>query len=214
MQITVFDLDHTLLKVNSSFKFGTYLFRQNFMSLNILLKCLMTYFRHKYCQLTVNQLQQTIFTLLFKKRSSLEIQQHADLFLKFQFDSLIRCSALQRLEAARQRGDYLVILSTSPSFLVEPLAKLFKVDEWLATVYTEDNERCLSEISFLCLGEDKARYIKRLSVRLNIPLSSFTMYSDSHLDLPALDIAGKAVAVAPDRKLKKVCKQKEWEILL
>jgi len=214
MQISVFDLDHTLLKVNSSFKFGIYLYHQNLMSLNTLLKCLMTCFRHKYLQLPLEKLHHDVFDLFFKGKSSDEIQQQVQEFLRVSFDALVRDSVIERLRLARKRGDYLVISSNSPSFIVQPIAQLLQVDEWLATEYSEDENHCLNAILFLCQGEDKANHLRALATRINIPLTSFTMYSDSHLDLPAMLTAGTAVGVSPNKKLTKICHQRGWEILL
>ncbi len=213
MQISVFDLDHTLLKVNSSFRFGLYLFHQKFMSLNTFTRCLILYFRHKYCHLSLSQLHQNVFALLFSGRSNDEINNHVQQFLTVHFDALVRNSVIQRLQHARERGDHLVILSNSPSFLVKPIARLLNVDHWMATQYFEDKDRNLQKISSFFEGEDKAHYIHLLAQRLNIPLTSFVMYSDSHLDLPALYIVGEAVGVAPDKELKKICIQKGWEVI-
>jgi len=213
MKISVFDLDHTLLKVNSSSEFGIYLFRQKIISLSTLSMCLMNYFFHKFCNLSIKKLHKNIFAILFNGKSSSEINCQVTRFLNLKFTSFIRHSALQRLQIARQRGDYLVILSSSPNFLVEPIARLFGVNEWVATQYCENESKDLSYISSFCQGEDKADFVKLLSARFDIPLTAFTMYSDSYLDLPAMLIVGQAVGVSPDRKLKKICFQKGWEIL-
>lgn len=213
MQVSIFDLDHTLLRVNSSFAFGLYLYRQKFMSLSTLMRCLMNYMRHKYGDLSIRSLHQKIFSILFNNKSSTEIQLHVEKFLKLNFNDIGNDPAIKRLEEARQRGDYLVILSASPNFLVKPIAQLFYVNEWEATNYSENSNSDLSSISSICEGEDKASYIKLLADRLDISLSYFTMYSDSYLDLPAMNIVGKAIGVSPDRKLRKICKRNGWEIL-
>ncbi|MFI5343513.1 MAG: HAD family hydrolase [Chlamydiales bacterium] len=213
MQISVFDLDHTLLKVNSSYQFGLYLYRNKILSAASLLLCLSHYACHKWFGLSLEKLHGHVFNAFFRGRSLCEIQQWAHDFIQRELDLLIYAPAIQRLHLARQQGDYTVILSSSPDFLVGPIAHHFEVSDWRATQYTEDSEGKLASLSHIVEGKDKARYVKALANRLGIALSSVTVYSDSYLDLPVLEIAGKAVGVSPDKSLKKVCQANEWEIL-
>jgi phosphoserine phosphatase len=84
---------------------------------------------------------------------------------------------------------------------------------WKATHYQEDENGMLIMISHVMEGEDKANYVQALAEQFLIPLSSITVYSDSYLDLPVLKIAGQAIGVVPDYRLKRVCLQNGWEIL-
>lgn len=213
MQISVFDLDHTLLKVNSSYQFGIYLYRNNFLSAASLLRCLSYYACHKWVGLSLEALHDHVFNAFFKDRSLREIQHRAHDFIQRELDLLIYAPAMHRLHLARQQGDYTVILSSSPDFLVGPIAHHFEVSDWRATQYLEDSQGKLESISHIVEGKDKAHYVKALANRLGIALSSVTVYSDSHLDLPVMEIAGKAVGVSPDKSLKKICQANEWEIL-
>jgi phosphoserine phosphatase len=70
-----------------------------------------------------------------------------------------------------------------------------------------------SHIDRIMQGEDKASYLVALGERLNLPASSFSAYSDSHLDIAALKVAGKAIGVQPNAALRKICLKNRWEIL-
>lgn len=157
--------------------------------------------------------QKNIFKVLFLGRSSSEIRQEVQLFLEQNFDSLIYPPAVQRLHAAQLRGEYTVILSTGPDFLVEAFAQRFTVSDWQATHYSINQLGNLAFISHLFEGKDKAFYIKMLAKKLSLPFSAITFYSDSFLDLAAMQMAGVAVAVSPDKKLRRICLEKGWEIL-
>lgn len=213
MRISIFDLDHTLLKVNSSYQFGKYLYQQKWMSWPTLLLCLMNYAHHKWGGLSIQKIHQNIFSILFNKRPLPKIQVYVKKFLDDQLSGLIYEPALQRLHMARQQGEFIVILSSSPDFLVGPIAERLKVNEWCATQYSEDANQNLSRIAHVLEGEGKAGLVRDLAARLNTSLSACTVYTDSYLDLPMMQIAGKAVGVSPDKKLKKICCQNEWEIL-
>lgn len=213
MQVTLFDLDHTLLNINASVHFGRYLLRQKLLSFCSFFRCLALYCLHQWGALSSQKFHLFVFKALLSRLSNSELQKQIPLFMQKILPSHIRRSIWQRMQVAQQRGDYVAILSHSPSFLVEPIANFCKVNHWLATQYEVNEREEFAKVAFICQGEAKARYIQALGNQLNLPLSSFTFYSDSYLDLPALSLVGKAVAVAPDRSLAKISKKLGWEIL-
>jgi HAD superfamily hydrolase (TIGR01490 family) len=212
-RLIVFDLDHTLLIANSSFRFGFYLYRQNFFSFWILILCLCDYARHKWWGMSIQDLHTKAFERLFKGCALEDILQHVDKFLTKDLNSMLYAPAVRRLKDAQERGDRVIILSSSPDFLVGEIAQRLGVKLWKATHYQEDENGMLIMISHVMEGEDKANYVQVLAEQFLIPLSSITVYSDSYLDLPVLKIAGQAIGVVPDYRLKRVCLQNGWEIL-
>lgn len=213
MRLSVFDLDHTLLTINSSYHFGAYLYRQKFFSFPSLLASLFYYARHKLFGLSIQKLHQKTFQLLFKGVSIEDLQAYVTVFLEQQLTEKLYQPALQRLHEAQKRGDYTLILSSSPDFLVRPIAEWFGVDSWQATIYAVDDGGCLSHLASILEGQDKANYLAHLIREMGIHSSSVTVYSDSHLDLPILKMAGKAIGVVPDFYLKRICQEKGWEII-
>lgn len=213
MRLIVFDLDHTLLTANSSFRFGSFLYRQNFFSFWTLLGCLTDYARHKWWGMSIADLHAHTFSRLFKGRFLADIQFYVVQFLTKYLTSLLYTPVLNRLKIAQAKGDYVLILSSSPDFLVKEIADSLQVPHWKATIYQSDGEGKLIAISQVMEGQNKANYVKELANQMHFDLSFITAYSDSYLDLPILKMAGEAVGVRPDYTLKRVCVQNGWEIL-
>ena len=213
MRLIVFDLDHTLIKANSSFRFGSYLYRQKYFSFWNLLASLSDYVRHKWCGMSLQALHDSSFSRLFKGRPLADIRTYVSHFLSENLASLLYEPVWQRLKAAQEAGHRVLILSSSPDFLVGEIANRLSVDLWKATSYEVSRLGEFSVISQVMGGEGKARYVSDLAERLSIPLSSVTTYSDSLLDLPLLTIAGEAVCVRPNDALKRICKRNGWEII-
>jgi len=117
------------------------------------------------------------------------------------------------LEAARKNGHYISILSSSPSFLVEPIAEKLKVDSWRATEYGRDSSSKLTKIDSLIEGEKKAVIAKELAIKLSLNPDEIVVFTDSISDLPLARVAGKVIAVRPDRKFRSICKQEGWKII-
>lgn len=213
MQLTVFDLDHTLLTSNSSFRFGFYLYQQKFFPFSKLMACLSDYLRHKWFKMPIDQLHNKTFERLFKGCALSAIQDHVDQFLDLHLHDMLYHPVIQRLKEAQVRGDYTLILSSSPDFLVGAIADRLAVKEWKASHYQADHLGHLVRIAHVLEGQDKANYVHALAAQLHLPLTAMTVYSDSYLDLPILNIAGQAIGVSPDAHLKRICQQNGWEIL-
>lgn len=213
MRLIVFDLDHTLLTANSSFRFGSFLYKRQFFSFWTLLGCLYHYSRYKWMGMSIYELHTKTFDSLFKGSSLIDIRHYVNQFLTDFLDAMLYFPVVQRLKQAQAQRDHVLILSSAPDFLVEGIATRLQVDHWKATIYQADENGKLIAISQVMEGEDKAKYLKNLAAQMQISSSEITVYSDSYLDLPILKMAGEAIAVRPDSHLKKICLQKGWKIL-
>jgi HAD superfamily hydrolase (TIGR01490 family) len=211
--ISVFDLDHTLLKVNSSYCLGSFFYQHKFFPFSTMIYLAGCFWLHKIGLFSISKMQHKIFKSFFLGRTYSSISELTELFVDQYFDQMLYLPALERLKKAQQQGHYTVILSSSPGFLVELLAKRFQVDAWDATEYTLDENQRFCRINRLMLSSDKAHYINDLSANLTIEKSNIIAYSDSYHDLAFLEAAGQAVGVNPDRALKNICKQRKWPIL-
>jgi HAD superfamily phosphoserine phosphatase-like hydrolase len=212
-RLSVFDLDHTLLKENCSYRFGAYLYKQGALSLFSLLACLWYYARHKFFHLSLQKTHRKIFNRLFRGRPFQEIQDHADSFLKEYLARLYYPPVLNRLSEAIKRGDYTLILSSSPDFLVKGIARELGISDWQGTVYGVDEQGLFSHVLHVIDGHGKVDFVKLLASRLQLDPRLMVAYSDSYLDLPILKIAGTAIGVKPDYQLKRVCLNLGWEII-
>ena len=55
--------------------------------------------------------------------------------------------------------------------------------------------------------------MREVAVELDIDLADCHAYSDSITDVPMLEAVGHPHAVNPDRELRRVAEQREWDIL-
>lgn len=211
--LSVFDLDRTLVSVNCSFTYFFFLFKRKVFPFSSLITPILCFFRHRFFGMSLVQLHEAIFKNILKGSSIDLLEKHMDAFVKECIAHLIYTPAIARLKLAQQLGHYTVILSNSPSFLVSAIAKFFAVDEWGSSVYNLDKEDKLCNIASLMQGEDKADCVAQIAARWSLSKESITAYSDSHLDVPFLLSAGHAVAVNPDKKLFHIAKLRNWEII-
>lgn len=133
----------------------------------------------------------------------------AEQFLDLQLGDMKNKPLLNILEDAQNQGKFVAILSSSPDFLVEAVAKRLGVGDVLATRYALSSEGMIQGVSQSIQGEDKADYVN------NLPFDhrEIAAFSDSIHDLPFLQAVGCPIAVNPDRKLKDASLKNGWKIL-
>lgn len=210
---SAFDLDHTLLKENSSYSFGKYLYRQKYISLSDFLFIIRSNIAYKLGMISIKELHHKAFQRLFYGKSLLLVNSWVSNFLDTHLKDLIYPPAIAALHEAKQAGHITAIISSSPSFLVRPISTRLGLTFCQATEYGVDKDNRFCEIAALMLGEDKALFLEKFMSQHSISKKQVTAYSDSILDLPFLLAAGAAVAVNPDRKLRLFCQKHHWPII-
>jgi HAD superfamily hydrolase (TIGR01490 family) len=126
---------------------------------------------------------------------------------------LVYAEPLRLVEQHHERGEPVYIVSATLQEIVDAIAGDLGFDGALGTVcevvggkYTGHAERALH-------ADAKADCVRAVAVREGFDLAECTAYSDSHTDLPFLEIVGHPVAVNPDRALRRVAAKRGWPIL-
>lgn len=211
--ISVFDLDHTLLKENSSFRFGLHLYQLNEISFFSLLYAVCCYGLHKAGPLSIQNLHQRTFNAFCKGSSLNRFKDRAVRFVEEHVSQMFYEPALQRLKEARDKGHRTILLSSSPDFLIASVAEYLNFDEWAATPYLVDQQQRFCALGPVLSGEAKKKYLDVVMQREGIARESVYAYTDSHLDLPLLEAAGHPVGVNPGPRLRSICQRRGWEII-
>ncbi len=209
-RVSIFDLDHTLVRGNSSFAFCVYLIFKREVPFFTLFYALIWYIRHRYFGMSLTELHHRVFARILKGRSLKKIENYIDTFVRQYLPRAVNLVVLSHLRRAQHLGDFTMILSNSPSFLVSKVASVLGVDDWKATQYSVDANSCLSHVDSVLQGEEKAACVQEIIKTFKIEKKHVTAYSDSHLDLPFLLAAGTPIVVGPDKKLKVFSQIHQW----
>ncbi len=153
------------------------------------------------------------FPAFFFSKSSAEISHLVKEFIDRSLATMLYLPVAEHLFASQEQNDIVLLLSSSPQFLVAAIGEALQIKFWQGTTYECDKEGRFNKISHIMEGEEKARFVKKWMKQLDIPLSSTIIYSDSSLDLPLLKIAGKPIAVVPGFRFKRFCRRQGWEIM-
>jgi HAD superfamily phosphoserine phosphatase-like hydrolase len=163
--------------------------------------------------MSIQDVHAKIFDRIFHGRSSDSLRKHIISFLDYKLDTIVNPLLIERLRQAQSENHVVVILSSSPDFLVESIGSRLGADISVGTCYQTNVKMHFTQISQVINGEEKAEYVTQLSNAKDVPLENVIAYSDSYLDLPLLERVGKAVVVNPDKKLRSVAINRKWEIV-
>ncbi len=126
---------------------------------------------------------------------------------------LVYAEPLELAERHQERGERVYIVSAALQEIVDALALELGFDgaigsrcEVVDGVYTGRSLRAAH-------GEGKAAATRELAEREGIDLAVSTAYSDSHTDIPFLEVVGNPVAVNPDRELRRAAAERGWPTL-
>lgn len=158
---------------------------------------------------------------VFKKNKAylagLEVERvasAAEMFARSTVVPKLRPSVLSRIATHRARGDQIALLTGTPDFLARPLAAAIGVAHWSATrCAITDGRFTVAPPAVHPFDRDKPVLARALCESLGSCLENAVTYADSAHDLPLLHAAGRAVAVAPDARLRAVAEREGWEVL-
>jgi HAD superfamily phosphoserine phosphatase-like hydrolase len=206
----VLDVDETITRINVSFAFGKFLYQKRYISLMQAYLSAFFYTLHAIGLFSIEQVHYSLFRLLFFRKEQAVFDEAADLFFSEQKEQLFRASILKMLDEHRKAGGDVMLLSSSPDFLIRRVAGILSLAEWHATEYVSDAQGFFLTVGQIITGDKKAKIIQdlRQKERLNV-----TACSDSILDLPLLLEANQAVVVDPDRQLLRTARQYGWEVI-
>jgi HAD superfamily hydrolase (TIGR01490 family) len=126
---------------------------------------------------------------------------------------LVYTEARRLLAAHHEAGRDVIIVSTAGQEMVGPIGAMLGATTIIATQLRMADGRYTGEVDFYAYGEAKATRIRQLATERGYELPNCYAYSDSHTDLPMLEVVGHPHAVNPDRELRRVAQSRGWPVL-
>ncbi len=113
--------------------------------------------------------------------------------------------------AHRRRGHTLAIVSSATRYQVEPIARELRIPHVLCTRLEVDDGRLTGRHVWPTVyGGGKALAARALAREHGVDLAQSYFYTDSHEDLPLLEVVGRPRPTNPDRRLATVAAIRGW----
>lgn len=214
MRLAVFDLDNTLLGGDSDYLWGRFLVEEGIVD-SVIYERENERFYHEYQTGTLDIYEYQRFALApLVGRDHETLQAWHRRFMETKIDPIVLPAGRELLREHRARGDYLLIITATNRFVTGPIAELLGVDELLATEPELRNGGYTGEVVGIpTFREGKVRRLEQWLEKSGLNLGGSSFYSDSHNDLPLLEMVERPVAVDPDETLEGHARAKGWEII-
>ena len=215
--VALFDLDHTLLPIDSDYSWGVFTQRigwcdpQQFKQRNDEF-----YDHYKAGTLDIHEYVRFAVEAVRAKGPDAAAQAH-ERFMREVVRPEIRREAIELVERHRRAGDTIAIVTATNEFVTAPIARALGVDELIAVRLERDANGWITGgiEGTPSSREGKVQRVEEwLAARgLTWDSAKITFYSDSINDLPLLERVDHPVATNPDQRLREIARARGWRIL-
>jgi HAD superfamily hydrolase (TIGR01490 family) len=216
--IALFDLDHTLIPLDSDHEWGEFLVRHGYIDAAEFKRRNDDFFAQYQAGTLdpVEYLEFALGTLAQYTRPELDAM-HAQ-FMEEVITPAIRPEALALVKRHQDAGDLVAIITATNRFVTAPIARAFKVDHLIAAMPEEDatGRPTGKLLGVPTSGAGKVVHMHAWLDKLNQPFVSFGtshFYSDSHNDIPLLSIVSHPIATNPNAVLTSHAQSHGWPLL-
>ncbi|MDP1653720.1 MAG: HAD family hydrolase [Rhodocyclaceae bacterium] len=217
MNLTLFDLDNTLLSGDSDFEWAQFLISKGVLDREVHeAKNQAFYDDYKAGTLDIHVfLKFQLAPLSRHPRAELDAWHRE--FMATRIRPMIDTPARQLVQQHLAAGDLCAMVTATNSFVTGPICREFGIPHLVATVPAHEHGR------FTGAPRGTPAFRTGKIARVNVWLEELglwwgafersTFYSDSHNDLPLLDMVTHPVAVDPDDTLRAHADRYGWPIL-
>ena len=217
MKLALFDLDHTLLPIDSDQSWGAFTVdlgwhdRDAFTQKNDAF-----YLHYQAGTLDIHDYVRFATRAMRTQGAEKSAQAHAR-FMQTIIDTMILPKALALVQAHQAAGDEVVIVTATNEFVTRPIATAFGVKELIAIELARDARgEFTGEIAGTpSFREGKVARVQAWLAARQLDWDSVetVFYSDSINDLPLLEKVNHPVATNPDAALRAIATERQWRIL-
>lgn len=211
--VAFFDIDKTILNLNSARVLVIEAYKRKLMPLTSLLYALYLSFLYKF------NLAKT--TIIVHKMTKWMKGVDTELFKNFALE-IVNNSLIQSIRPEIQReinfhksnGAHIAVLSSALPEICIPLAQHMSIDDVICSKLETNNGYFTGFANgILCFGKEKLIQMTKFCNKNNYNINKAWYYADSITDAPVLLQVGNPVCVNPDNKLKKLAEENNWRII-
>jgi HAD superfamily hydrolase (TIGR01490 family) len=217
-KLALFDLDHTLLPIDSDYSWGTFTTAIGWTDPVEFSRRNDEFYSH-YQAGTLDVHDYVRFaTEAARLQGAAKAMAARERFMREVIAPAIRPQALSLVRQHQQAGDQVVIITATNEFVTRPIADAFGVEELIAVELVRDAQSgwITGEIKGVpSFREGKVRRFEDWLAGRQLAWNDaeVTFYTDSVNDLPLMENVDHPVATNPDDRLRLLASQRGWRIL-
>ncbi len=214
MALAIFDLDNTLLGGDSDYLWGEYLVENKLVN-TVDYQSTNQHFYEQYVAGSMDIFEFSAFQFKpLADNSIVTLEQWREDYLIKKIEPIILVQAKALIEKHRQQNDTLMIITATNSFITTPIANKLGIPNLIATEPEVIDGHFTGEVSGCpSYQEGKVTRLQDWLKDTQHSLDGSYFYSDSHNDLPLLELVEYPFAVDPDPELKVIAQERRWPII-
>jgi HAD superfamily hydrolase (TIGR01490 family) len=219
--IALFDLDHTLLPLDSDYSWGEFTTQIGWTDPVEFKNRNDEFFaQYKMGELKISEYVRFATQAIKDQGATKSIAAHAQ-FMSAMIQPAIKKAATDLIAKHRAAGDQLVIVTATNEFVTRPIATALGIDELIAVELEKDESVgdtgwITGEIKGVpSAHEGKVTRVEAWLAAKNLSWNDVhtTFYTDSINDLALLEKVNVPIATNPDARLRAVATERGWQIL-
>ncbi|MYL23749.1 HAD-IB family hydrolase [Halomonas alkaliantarctica] len=214
MSLAIFDLDNTLLSIDSDHAWGEFLLEQGAVD-PVEYREANERFMADYNAgtLDINAFLAVALKPLAENTPEQLAAWHQQ-FMASKVEPHILPKAEELIARHRTRGDTLLIITATNRFITGPIAERLGIDQLIAVEPEIIDGHYTGEVTGVpSYREGKVARLEAWLEKQEVVLDGAWFYSDSHNDIPLLEKVDHPVAVDPDDTLRQVAEERQWRII-
>ena len=214
MTLALFDLDNTLLSGDSDFAWGQFLVENNIVDAERYEQANIRFYE-QYKQGELDILEFCAFSFKPLSEHSMDtLKEWHKAFMQTTIKPYMSKKAKSLVQYHKDQGHTLMVITATNSFVTRPIVEAFGIEHLLATEPRVINNRYTTEVEGEpCFQQGKVVRLKQWLASNPETLEGSYFYSDSHNDLPLLEMVDHPIAVDADEKLAAIAQDRDWKIM-
>ena len=212
MPLAIFDLDNTLIGGDSDYLWGEFLCDEGIITDRESFQKMNDYFYHQYeiGELDIYAWAEFSFKVL-SEHSFDKLNQLRKDFMETKIRPIFLEKAQNCIDNHKKNGDSVLVITASNTFVTKPIVEMYGIEHLLATEPEFVSGRFTGKVSGIpCFQSGKIDNLMPWLVTNNENLIGSYFYSDSHNDLPLLELVDNPVAINGDLILTAVANENGW----
>ena len=212
MPLAIFDLDNTLIGGDSDYLWGEFLCDEGIITDREWFQKMNDYFYHQYeiGELDIYAWAEFSFKVL-SEHSFDKLNQLRKDFMETKIRPIFLEKAQNCIDNHKKNGDSVLVITASNTFVTKPIVEMYGIEHLLATEPEFVSGRFTGKVSGIpCFQSGKIDNLMPWLEKNNENLIGSYFYSDSHNDLPLLELVDNPVVINGDPILIAAANENGW----
>ncbi len=213
MAIAFFDLDKTLLCVNSGTLWVRRELAMGYVTKRQAIRAAFWLTRYHLGFASAESMVEEAIAQIAGTRAA-DLRDRTARFYEQEVKNTFRPGGLEALKAHRAAGDRCVLLTSSSNYMSELVQAQLELDSVLCNTMEVDAQGLHTGkvVGRVCFAAGKRVHAEAEAAAHQVKLKDCAFYTDSYSDLAVLEVVGRPVPVNPDPRLKRHAAKAGWKV--